>query len=347
VSGVDRMKRETGALARNQALSAEQEGQRRVRWKRFVRPQVLAAFTLTERKLRLLANVARYALISSDDLAQLDGGSVQNAKRELRTLWEHGFVLRPPAQLNTVALTGPRAMVYGLSNKGARLLREHGHHIQTGVDWSENSRRAGMGFIDHSVARSRFMSAVEVAARARPDISVMEASAIIERAPERTRLARHPLKWTAVVPDDRGRDMSASLISDDLFALLFDDDTASYFLVEIDRGQMPVRRNGASAEEIVEGKPRVRTSYRHKLAIYYHGWRQRRHVEQLNIEQLRVLTVTTSALRIETMLGAVRDVTGGKGSDLFLFIDEETLRSTNPLDAVWTTGKGKPARLTD
>ena len=28
----------------------------------------------------------------------------------------------------------------------------------------------------------------------------MEASAIIERKPERTRLARHPLKWTAVVP---------------------------------------------------------------------------------------------------------------------------------------------------
>ena len=327
--------------------TTEQEQQRRVGWKRFVRPQVSTEFTLTERKLRLLANVARYGLISSDDLARLDGGSAQNAKRELRTLWEHGYLLRPPAQLNAVALTGPQSMVYGLSNKGARLLREHGHHIHIAVDWSENSRRAGMGFIDHSVARSRFMSAVEVAARARSDISVMEASAIIQRAPERTQLAKHPLKWTAVVPDDRGRDVPASLISDDLFALLFEDNTASYFLVEIDRGQMPVRRNGASAEEIVEGKPRVRTSYRHKLATYYHGWRQRRHVEQFGIEQLRVLTVTTSAIRIETMLDAVRDVTGGIGSDLFLFIDEETLRSTNPLDAIWKSGKGKPARLTD
>jgi hypothetical protein len=139
----------------------------------------------------------------------------------------------------------------------------------------------------------------------------------------------------------------ASLISDDLFALVFEDNTASFFLVEIDRGQMPVRRNGASAEEIVEGNRRVRTSYRHKLATYYHGWRQRRHVEQFNIEQLRVLTVTTSALRVETMLDAVRDVTGGTGSDLFLFINEEALRSTNPLDAIWTSGKGNAARLTD
>ena len=327
--------------------TAEREEQRRVGWKLFVRPQRLAAFNLTERKLRLLAYVARYGLISSDDLARLDGGSAQNAKRELRTLWEHGYVLRPAAQLNTVALTGPQSMVYGLSNKGARLLREHGHRIHIGVDWSENCRRAGIGFIDHSVARSRFMSAVEVAARARSDISVMEASAIIERGPERTRQARHALKWTAVVPDDHGRDVPASLISDDLFALLFEDNTASYFLVEIDRGQMPVRRDWASAEEIVEGKRRVRTYYRHKLATYYHGWRQRRHVEQFDIEQLRVLTVTTSTLRIATMLDAVRDVTAGNGSDLFLFIDEETLRSRNPLDAIWTTGKGKAARLTD
>jgi hypothetical protein len=42
----------------------------------------------------------------------------------------------------------------------------------------------------------------------------------------------------------------------------------------------------------------------HKLATYYHGWRQRRHVEQFGVEQLRVLTVTTSEKRIETMLEA-------------------------------------------
>ena len=106
----------------------------------------MAAFGLSERKLKLLAYVARYGLISSDELARLDGGSAQNAKRELRTLWEHGYVLRPAAQLNTVALTGPQSMVYGLSNKGAWL-----------------TTRAGMNFIDHSVARSLFMSAVEVA----------------------------------------------------------------------------------------------------------------------------------------------------------------------------------------
>jgi hypothetical protein len=85
------------------------------------------------------------------------------------------------------------------------------------------------------------------------------------------------------------------------------------FLVEIDRGQMPVRRHDGSHSEIVNGKRRLQTFYKHKLATYYHGWRQRRHVEQFGIEQIRVLTVTTSPKRIDTMLDALSDVTRGRG----------------------------------
>ena len=119
------------------------------------------------------------------------------------------------------------------------------------------------------------------------------------------------------MPDGRGGEVGASVIPDDLFALVFDDGTASYFLVEIDRGQMPVRRGERSREEVIAGKRRTRTYYMAKLATYYHGWRQRRHVEQFGVEQLRVLTVTTSEKRIETMLDASARVTDGKGSDCF------------------------------
>ena len=63
--------------------------------------------------------------------------------------------------------------------------------------------------------------------------------------------------------------------------------------------------------------------------------------QQFGIEQLRVLTVTTSEKRIETMLDALRDVTSGKGSELFLFIDEEHLRSSNPLEVGVDHGEGE------
>ena len=142
------------------------------------------------------------------------------------------------------------------------------------------------------------------------------------------------------MPDDRGGEVPASLISDDLFALAFEDGTASYFVVEIDRGQMPVRRSGESAEEIVGGKRRLRTYYKHKLATY-HGWRQKRHVEQFGIEQVRVLTITTSARRIETMLDALAEVTAGKGSDLFLFISEEDARAAKSAASGLENWQGK------
>jgi Replication-relaxation len=213
-------------------------------------------------------------LISSDDLARLDGGSTDKAKRALRILWAHRYLMRPSVQLNTAAITGPPPLVYGLSNRGARLLRDHGHLIDTDVDWSENCRRAGVAFIDHSVARSRFMAALDVAQRKRSDIDLLEASTIIARAPEKTQRARYPLKWVAQVPDGHGGEVPASVISDDLFGLVFDDGSASYFVVEVDRGQMPVRRTVGRREEVAAGKRRVRTYYMHKLSTYWHGWRQ-------------------------------------------------------------------------
>jgi len=319
---------------------ARQEGR-----KRFIRPQKLPQFHLTERALRLLSDVARHRLIASDDLAALDGGSAQNVKRDLRTLWAHGYLMRPAAQLRAASITGPQPMVYGLANKGARLLHEHGHHIDTEIDWSENCRRSGLAFIDHSVARSRFMAGLEVGVRGRDDVELLQAADVIALSPEVTRTARQPLKWEASVPDN-GRMVKASLIADDLFALRFADDTESYFLVEIDRGQMPVRRH-SNVEEEVGGKRRMRTHYMHKLAIYWHGWRQGRPARQFGVESLRVLTITTSRKRIETMLDALHEVTAGKGSGLFLFIEDDVLRGNNPLDAMWVTGKGEWVRLVD
>ena len=75
--------------------------------------------------------------------------------------------------------------------------------------------------IDHSVARSRFMSGLEVAQRGREDIELLHATAIIARAPEATRKAHQPLKWVTTIPGDGGRTVSASVIADDLFALRF------------------------------------------------------------------------------------------------------------------------------
>jgi hypothetical protein len=83
------------------------------------------------------------------------------------------------------------------------------------------------------------------------------------------------------------------------------------------------------------------TSFARKLALYLDIWRYKVHHAQFGFQAVRVLTVTTSKQRVGTMVEAVRSLTGGNGSGLFLFVDRETLRASNPLDVEWVSGSGK------
>ena len=288
----------------------------------------------TERDLQLLAHVGRHRFLSSTHLVALDGGSPQNVLRCLRALFDHGYLDRPKSQLASVPLEGPQPMVYGLAPKGARLLREHGHHLTGGGDWTEKNKRAGAVFLEHTLAVADFTTAVELSCRARPDIDLVREHEIITDAPEETRRAREPLRW--LVRPERARNEVWSVVPDGLFALSFADGTASYFLFEIDRGTIPIIRKSSDHRSIAR-----------KLGAYYEGWRANRHVEQFGVKQVRVLIVTESVGRVRNMLSAIDHITGGRGSNFFLLIDQATLGAGDPLEAEWTSGKRHVVRLTD
>jgi DeoR/GlpR family transcriptional regulator of sugar metabolism len=69
------------------------------------------------RDLKLVGHIARHRFLSTEQLVRLNGGSLQGVRRCLKALFGHGYLDRPK-------VTGPRAMVYGITRKGARLLRE-------------------------------------------------------------------------------------------------------------------------------------------------------------------------------------------------------------------------------
>jgi len=293
-----------------------------------------APMQLTERDLRLLAHVGQSRFRSSAQLALLDGGSEQKVIRRLRALFDHGYLDRPKQQLASLLILGPRKMVYGLAPKGARTLREHGYHLNGVGDWTEKNKRAGAIFIEHTLAVAEFMTGLELSCRAHKDVEIVREREIIAEGPEVTRSAREPLRW--VVRPERKRGEVWSVVPDSMFALSFADSTASYFLLEIDRGTIPIARTAFDHRSIVR-----------KLDIYYQGWRAGRHVEQFGVKQLRVLFVTESAERVKNMLRAVDQVTGGRGSNFFLFIDQATLAAGDPLDVPWMSGKRQAVRLTD
>jgi DNA-binding transcriptional ArsR family regulator len=302
----------------------------------FERPEEPRAMRITARDLALLENVARFRLASTSQLASLDGGSAQNVSRALLALWENGYVERPEAQVaSRVLYEGSRPTIYGLTRKGAALLRNHGFDVRRRLlDGIDKERGAGWRFVEHTVSIAEFMVRLELAVRGRSDVRVLERGEILEDAPKsnRDRLVRveasirlnGALRRNAVVPDA-------------LFGLRFDNEEKSYFMLEIDRGEMPVERY-ANAQ---------RTYFAKKMLTYYEANRQRRHVHDLGIENFRVLTVTTGKERIERMVKALEGITDRRGSNMFLFTDRKTLTAGNPLDLQWVSGRRGILRLID
>jgi hypothetical protein len=291
---------------------------------------------ITSRDIELLRNISRLRLTSATQLAALDGGSAQNVSRALLALFENGYVERPVAQVASRLLyEGSRPTIYGLTRKGASLLRQHGEEVRRRLlDGIDKERGAGWRFIEHTVSIAEFWVSLELAARNREDLRILERSEILEDAPKskRDRLVRLEasiriggvLKRNSVVPDA-------------LFGLRINDERESFFMVEIDRGEMPVERF----------KNTQRTYFTKKMLTYYEANRQQRHVHDLGIENFRVLTVTTDRRRVEKMMASLNAITEGRGSNMFLFVDQATLADSNPLAVKWVSGKGGIVRLTD
>jgi hypothetical protein len=64
------------------------------------------------------------------------------------------------------------------------------------------------------------------------------------------------------------------------------------------------------------------------------------------VKQLRIAIVSTSPARVENIIDAVKELTGGIGSNLFLFIDSGRLAAGSPFEAQWVSGRGEPVTVT-
>jgi predicted transcriptional regulator len=302
----------------------------------FERPQNPRSFHMTERGVAILTNIARLRLASAAQLGALDGGSQQNVERTLLALWENGYVERPEAQAAyRRILKRSRSLIYGLTRKGARFLRQHGFDMERSLlDGIDKERGAGWRFIDHSVGISDFFVKLELAARGRKDLRVLERTEILEDAPERTKLQRIRLQARIALGQTH---RTCGVVPDGFFGLHFlADETESYFMYEKDRGEMPVMRY----------KNLYGTYVAKKLLTYYEASRQRKHLDELGISNFRVLVETTTPDRVEQMLEAVEEFTAGRGSTIFLFTDEAGLAASNPLDLEWMSGKRERIRIT-
>jgi hypothetical protein len=271
---------------------------------------------LTKRDREIIRLIHRHRFLRSHQIVALVASSPQQVLRRLKLLYHHGYLERPRAQLEYYERGGTRPMVYGLSAKGGLLLERE---LGVAAAWSEN-HDVGRLFLDHAILVSDVMVSIELACRKSGDIRLLYEDQLALQS------QRNHFQWQVKVPD---RGVTLGVVPDQVFALEYADHTGQvqrmYFFLEADRGTMPVVRSGLA-----------QTSFYRKLLAYEVTWTQKVHQRKLGIHRFRVLTVTTNAMRVTSLLEACSRLKRGHG--LFLFADRTVLEK-DPFSPVWQCGK--------
>jgi hypothetical protein len=267
-------------------------------------------------------------------LTALAGGSRQAILRRLQLLFHHGYLDRPPMQLDWYT-RGSEPLVHALGKRGAEVLAAEGELRRGGVRWDTKNRNLSRVFLHHTLAVADVMVAFEVACRIREGVTFIPPEEVLAGAPESTRRLRLPFRWQVDVRVD-GKRHRLGVEPDRVFGLRFEglpeNRRRAFFFLEADRGTMPITR-----------KRLVQTSFLRKLLAYQETWRQGLHRVHLDIPNFRVLTVTTSRQRVEHLVAACRPQ--AVGSHLFLFTDRNSLGGSDLLTHQWVTSGGERAQL--
>jgi DNA-binding Lrp family transcriptional regulator len=283
---------------------------------------------LTERDRQIIRLVHRHRFLRSPQIVALIGGSPQQLLRRLQLLYHHGYLERPRAQIDYYHQSGSRHIIYGLGNKrGRTLLKEELVVASRELSWGEKNRAVGRMFLEHALFVSDVMVTIELACRERGLRLVTEKELVLPGK-------RQPFRWRVNINSH----VKLGVIPDRVFALEFLDPSGTsqraYFFLEADRGTMPVTRRNLS-----------QTSFYRKLLAYEATWTQNLHRTRFGFHRFRVLTVTTSAARVKSLVDACSQLERGHG--LFLFADQ-TILSGDMFSSIWQTGKpGETGSLLD
>src|SRR3954453_17033787 len=308
--------------------------QQSVRRPRFRRAAAPPPFRLTEDDVEIVRVVARHRLIRSTHIAALVGRSLDRTNDRLLRLFHAGYIDRPRAQLDYYPTFGSAPMIYALADRGARLLREWDGIELRNPEWSRKNREATRPFIEHQIGIIDFEVGVQRAVRERGGVTLISAEDIIADAP-RPLPTMNPFSLHAKL-SDHGVMRETAIIPDIVFGLELADGIRRNFMVEIDRGTMPVRRSDPE-----------QTSIDRKMRVYLAAHALKQHREQFGWANFRVLIVTTDQHRIGSMIDAMYRlrVSRGIGSALFLFNTFDALRTADPLACDWLDGNRQTVTL--
>ena len=302
---------------------------RRSRFKRTVSDRI----QLTSDDLAIIDHVGRRRFLATAQLFRLfPSRSPQNLRWRLAKLFDAQYLDRPRAQINHYSSSVNSSMVHALGNKGAELFARRQCIAPPLTDWTDKNRSLTRPYIEHALLVADVMIGLELQTRA--DLTVLQDAALRALLPTTRFRPSNPWSLSARIAQ-QGKHQTISIAPDAVFAIQFlTFDRRSHFFLEADRATMPIERSSLS-----------QSSFKRKLQLYLAAHRAKEHVTRFGFQNLRVLTVTTSMERIQTMLLVVKAITENKGHGMFLFTDTATLsKYPDPLTLPWITTNG-PVRI--
>jgi hypothetical protein len=235
------------------------------------------SLALTARDLEIFRTLSRYRYLRSTYLHAFTGGTSQTRfKERLGDLFHEGFLDRPSRQWE-FADARCRPVVYELSERAERILREQGEQQQDQRTFLKSNAAKQFG---HAMLICECLASIELAAQNLSGLRFIGWSEICARRAKSEAASelsqRIALGNTGVIPDG-------------VFGLEYARGAGTayrFFALEVDRGTMPVARSD----------PR-QTSVMGKLGAYQAIADGQLHRQAWGIPNLLVLVITTSEER--------------------------------------------------
>lgn len=289
---------------------------------------------LTERDLAILAALQRYRFLTSQHIQMLDGGGYAAVMRLMRTLYDNKLVDLPRAQIADLIAHGQAPNAYALAQEGAKALSIiEGSDIER-ARWTLKNTRVKPRFVRHTTGIASVIVPIEVACRDDRAPNLIDHLDLLPTFPEATQKASNPFLWKAKVTLG-SQSEKVGLVPDRLFSLVFADNTRRNYALEFDTGEMPIARRSLKG-----------TSIKKKMLGYLAGWKAHE-TNKWNMQRLRILLVTPSEKRKANMIATLYDITGGRGSGMFLFSTLDDITREGSLAPIWESGKDGTVSLTD
>ena len=290
-------------------------------------------FRVTERVLAILSALASHRFLSTDQIARLDGGSARVVAHLMRLLHRHGFVDRPPAQaayLSSFLHEGNVSLVHSITRKGMRLLADNGMPADPRLDWTTKNTGNTALFLAHALEVSETMLAFRLAMPADQSLRLIDHNELLPSFADAARNSEFPYRLVVTVQEDR-KPFTFRVIPDRLFSITGGNAQRWNFALEIDRGTESLTPRST--------KFSAKSTFRKKIAGYFHAWQHSKHTEMWNFQSFRCLTITTSESRIDHMLDVQRQVTNDYATGLFLYSTRERIEEHGVLGPAWRSSK--------